>query len=330
MEGQQVQAPNSYLNTLFILNQRRSGGLAEAVPITIKFGTTLDQIDALRLHLLDFVSAEKREYQSNIVTELRDIQEAHSIVLNVVFFYKSNWQNELLRLQRRNKFICALMVALRECGIEGPRMRYPGFKEEAPVYLRYVQPPDGSAALDSAKNDTSSDPPFVEPAGSTDGRLRRASLLSPMLRARGESISQMGRRVDFSLGLKDLASGDLTGDVYADRARPVIPVTSPVRSENSSQVGDRRRRSSEAGRSSSVARSPLSLRSRLATDASLSRVGSVHRNRFFGRGPRGDEAVEDMELGMANIPEDAKLDPRTGMISPIAYRVSSDDPRPRT
>ena len=25
--------------------------------------------------------------------------------VNVIFFYKSNWQNELLRLQRRNKFI---------------------------------------------------------------------------------------------------------------------------------------------------------------------------------------------------------------------------------
>nr|POF12998.1 putative mscs family protein [Quercus suber] len=63
MEGHVVQAPNSYLNTLFILNQRRSGGLAEAVSITIKFGTTLDQIDGLRTKLLEFVKAEKREYQ---------------------------------------------------------------------------------------------------------------------------------------------------------------------------------------------------------------------------------------------------------------------------
>src|SRR6202012_4828486 len=58
MEGQIVQAPNSYLNTLFILNQRRSGGLAEAIPITIKFGTTLEQIESLRMQLLDFVSSE--------------------------------------------------------------------------------------------------------------------------------------------------------------------------------------------------------------------------------------------------------------------------------
>jgi len=56
MEGHVVQAPNSYLNTLFILNQRRSGGLAEAVSISIKFGTSLEQIDGLRTRLLEFVT----------------------------------------------------------------------------------------------------------------------------------------------------------------------------------------------------------------------------------------------------------------------------------
>lgn len=113
MEGHVVQAPNSYLNTLFILNQRRSGGLAEAVPVTMKFGTTIEQLEGLRVKLLEFVETENREYQSNILTELRSVYEAYSIEMNVVFFYKSNWQNELLRLQRRNKFICALMVSMQ-------------------------------------------------------------------------------------------------------------------------------------------------------------------------------------------------------------------------
>ncbi|KAJ8610890.1 hypothetical protein MRB53_038278 [Persea americana] len=106
--------------------------------MTFKFGTTLEQIDSLRLKLLEFVKAEKREYQANILTELRDVVEAHAISLNIIFFYKSNWQNELLRLQRRNKFICALMVSMKECGIEGPRMRYPGQKESFPLYMQQM------------------------------------------------------------------------------------------------------------------------------------------------------------------------------------------------
>jgi hypothetical protein len=60
MEGHVVQAPNTYLNTFFILNQRRSGGLAEVVPGTVKFGITLDQIDELRRRLFEFVGSENK------------------------------------------------------------------------------------------------------------------------------------------------------------------------------------------------------------------------------------------------------------------------------
>jgi hypothetical protein len=124
-------------NTLFILNQRRSGGLAEAIPVIVKFGTTLDQIDGLRRNLLEFVGSENREYQKNILTELTTITEAYSVTLNVVFFYKSNWQNELLRLQRRNKFVCAMMVSMQEMGIEGPRLGpVPGATKDYPMYVQ--------------------------------------------------------------------------------------------------------------------------------------------------------------------------------------------------
>ncbi|KAI5808151.1 Mechanosensitive ion channel-domain-containing protein [Peziza echinospora] len=139
--GQVVQAPNSLLNTLFILNMRRSGALAEAITVYIKFGTTIDQIDDLRIRMLDFVKSENREYQGKVLTELIDIPNMHSIKLNVVFFYKSNWQNELLRLSRRNKFMCALMVNLSAVGIESPNMRWPGQRATAPMFLTTLAPP---------------------------------------------------------------------------------------------------------------------------------------------------------------------------------------------
>ena len=167
MEGHVVQAPNSYLNTLFILNVRRSGGLAEAVPLVVKFGTTLEQVDELRTRLLDFVTVEKREYQGRILTEIRDVVEAYSVNLNVVFFYKSNWQNELLRLQRRNKFICALMVSMQEIGIEGPRARQPGAKEGLPFYVH------------SLSNAISTNPPPPPPAPAPHPRPARRPTPTP-------------------------------------------------------------------------------------------------------------------------------------------------------
>jgi small-conductance mechanosensitive channel len=350
MQGHVVQAPNSYLNTLFILNHRRSGALAEAVPIIIKFGTTLEQIDNLRQCLLEFVTAEKREYQTNILTELRAVQEVHWLELNVVFFYKSNWQNELLRLQRRNKFICALTVAIQECGIEGPRMRYPGQKESFPVYLQNMQNPatpgvghNGTPDNPGGNvNDRPVDEPFVPPATNGTSEIpntgsaphRRPSILRPTVTAQngrqnGETISAMGRRVDFSLGMGSMGLNDPSGDVLDDRETEarnratINRVTSPSRysADRAGETGSRI--SHDSGRSSSI--------QRVGTNSSMGARERTHRNRFFSR----NRSNNDEEIGMAEIPEadydtpprTSTLDPRTGLLSSQAVRTSADEPR---
>ncbi|KAF2277511.1 uncharacterized protein EI97DRAFT_295950 [Westerdykella ornata] len=323
MEGHVVQAPNSYLNTLFILNQRRSGALAEAVPNVIKFGTTLEQIENLRARLLEFVQAEKREYQPNILTELRDLGEVHALTLNVVFFYKSNWQNELLRLQRRNKFICALMVAMQECGIEGPRMRFPGQKESFPIYLQNIPhmatpgvghngtPDNPQGTIDQQPQDE----PLVPPPPAEDAFLStHPSILRTGGRSRGESMSTLTRRVDFSLGMKDLGAGDMPGDVFEDRESEVRRRAAVARATAPSRNEGGTRHSHDTGRSSGV-------------DRQFSRTSRAsHRNRFFGRGRRNT----DEENGMEDIPEAEfdssreRIDPRSGTVSPIAVRTSND------
>ena len=329
MEGHVVQAPNSYLNTLFILNQRRSGGLAEAVPVTVKFGTTIEQIDTLRERLLEFVASENREYQKNILTELTTIYEAYSITLNVVFFYKSNWQNELLRLQRRNKFICAMMLTMTELGIEGPRMRLAGATDEFPVYLNNAYPHVGPAP----SSDLQSPGPrsgslvreeSIHPSAPTDPTApnlplhHHPSILrhrgsSAATRQRGESVSQMGRRVDFSLGMKSISSGNSFGDVYEDR-KPVLPPT--IRTTFPSPA---------PGRHSKDARDSDDNASLVRTVSKDSQFGKVmsgtssktHRNRFFSRqrsklsGTEDGMFLDDLEAGgrefgvgdMPDIPE---------------------------
>ncbi|RMZ79374.1 hypothetical protein DV738_g3341, partial [Chaetothyriales sp. CBS 135597] len=245
MEGQVVQAPNSYLNTLFILNMRRSGGLAEAVPIVIRFGTTIEQIEALRAQLLEFVKSEKREYQGNILTELREVTEAYSLTLNVVFFYKSNWQNELLRLQRRNKFICALMLALQEIGIEGPRRNQAGWGTDVPFYLNY---PPGASLQYSSRNDTNSPqlPPVPIPEEGTlpyhpssSLRRRRAPSTGRLGRDRTESVSSIAKKVDLSLGMKDVSSSQNISDIYEDhsmaRYRDIIREVNRIDEEHRAQ-----------------------------------------------------------------------------------------------
>lgn len=328
MEGHVVQAPNSYLNTLFILNMRRSGGLAEAIPMTFKYGTTLEQIEGLRTKLLEFVKAEKREYQANILSELREINEAHSITLNIIFFFKSNWQNELLRLQRRNKFICAMMVSMQELGIEGPRMRFPGQKEAFPVYTQ-------SLPYNTQYAGHGGTPDFPDGKPEEHHPSQKEHSESVTRRPRGESLAAMGRRMDFSLGMSSVAAGDLVGDVHGDREnKPKVPINlspaAPSRNSRSSKDRSTRDRSISFARASG--RSGTFGPGHLAHSNTEPRgSSSTHRNRFFGR--RSGEH-DRMEAGMAGIPEgtgeasgqsSGRLDPRTGLISPAAYRLNSGD-----
>ena len=360
LEGQIVQAPNSYLNTLFILNMRRSGGLAEAVQLTVKFGTTLDQIDDLRERLLEYVKAEKREYQPNILTEIRDVVEAYAINLNVIFFYKSNWQNELLRLQRRNKFICAMMIAMQEIGMEGPRRKMPGSMETNPFYYQAAGPKMAEIALTGDdSSDHSKQPnngpnvhpsqlghegPFVSHSSRSPAVDRKRSILrntTSTSRHRGESISAMSKRVDFSLGMKDISSVDIMGDI-SERRQPQLPIMrsdsknprarlaqadDEEREAESNNNGSVRRTSSQTSRSR-----PRFGTSRASIDSNTRRENlSVHRNRFFGKGTRRsntDEEEDLMEQGMSDIPEgnasNDRIDPRSGTISPQAVRPSTD------
>jgi hypothetical protein len=276
------------------------------------------------------------------------VQEVHWLELNVVFFYKSNWQNELLRLQRRNKFICALTVAIQECGIEGPRMRYPGQKESFPVYLQNMQNPatpgvgrNGNPDNPQGNlNDRPIDEPFVPPVmdgnqevpNTGSGPARQPSILRPANsngRHRGESIAAMGKRVDFSLGMSSMNGIDPSGDVLDDRETEarnratVIRVTSPSRHSQDRAGETGSRVSADSGRSTGI--------QRVGTNASLQNRERTHRNRFFSRSRHG----ADEETGMADIPEadfdtpprTNTLDPRSGLISPQAVRMSTDDSR---
>ncbi|OQE26666.1 hypothetical protein PENSTE_c005G04324 [Penicillium steckii] len=331
MQGHVVQAPNSYLNGLFILNQRRSGALAEAVPIIIKYGTTIDQLDGLRQRLLEFVRSEKRDFQSNILTEMRAVTENFSVTLNVVFFYKSNWQNEGLRLQRRNKFICMLMIALQEIGIEGPRMNWPGAKNDIPFHVNYgppmTAPPlrrdDPTEAEEVPLDDTNTHaiPENTSVSSGTAARhpsILRKGMNTAAARARGASVSR--KHVDFSLGMSNLSSNDIMGDVFEDRS---VRIDDVVRSSNReaaerriqevAEEEEERRASRSASHSASATssrhRRPSNLSvpaaqegGRASTEANSVRSGGSTRNRFFRHRSSVSRDGNDLESGRGISP----------------------------
>ena len=350
MEGQVVQAPNSYLNTLFILNMRRSGGLAEAVPIVIRFGTSIEQIEALRQALIEFVLSEKREYQGKILTELREVTEAYSLTLNVVFFYKSNWQNELLRLQRRNKFICALMTSMQNIGIEGPRRNNAGWRNDIPMYLYNGggNPPQYNQTThpDNAYPAAAPGAHESHPAAPNASILRQPST-GQLGRPRKESVTQMNKHVDFSLGMRDMSTAEFLGE--DDDYRSPSRYQEVMRQSNRAEENAREREEGVARSTSRELQRPsheqsphmsggifrrstnLSMMSSRPRGESISSQ-ATHRNRFLSRlghparsfdVPR-DSLAEEGQAGPSH------LDPRTGNILDQAVRVDSATNRQTT
>ncbi|KAI0169573.1 Mechanosensitive ion channel-domain-containing protein [Hypoxylon sp. FL1284] len=141
MEGHIVQAPNSLLNTLFILNHRRSGQLADVFELRMKYGTSPSVIKELEARMTEFVLENKRDYTSKIITELRSFEDAYCMIVNFICFHKTSYQNELLRLVRHNKLAIELMNQMVALGIEQPRRHFQISGQDWPVYQSNIQPP---------------------------------------------------------------------------------------------------------------------------------------------------------------------------------------------
>ncbi|KAM3507747.1 hypothetical protein MY11210_007027 [Beauveria gryllotalpidicola] len=159
MQGHIVQAPNSVLNNLFILNQRRSNGLADPVPLVMRFGTPVEKIDELKDRMRSFCLEHKRDYQSTIISEMVSIDQLRSCTMNIVFFHKTNFQNELLRLNRHNRFVTELMAQMLEVGIQAPMRIEPGGSRETPMYWSNMPAPPADGKEHEGENLGSDDRP---------------------------------------------------------------------------------------------------------------------------------------------------------------------------
>ncbi|KAI1084185.1 Mechanosensitive ion channel-domain-containing protein [Whalleya microplaca] len=166
MEGHIVQAPNSVLNTLFILNHRRSGQLADVFELRMKYGTPPSVIKELEARMTEYVLDNKRDFTGKIITELRGFEDAYCMTVNFICFHKTSFQNELLRLIRHNKLAIELMNQMVALGIEQPRRQYQISGRDFPVYQSNIQPPS---------YEDSNQKPTVDPALLTATRRRANS-----------------------------------------------------------------------------------------------------------------------------------------------------------
>ncbi|KXN90591.1 hypothetical protein AN958_03831 [Leucoagaricus sp. SymC.cos] len=118
----QVQAPNSLLNTMFILNLRRSPATSEPFTIDISDQTTEEQLEIFRSLMVAFLKEHPKDYRDEFEVLIKELSTgSQKMVLCLEIKYNNNWESEpSIRAKRRNAWICCVRKSLQDAGIQGP------------------------------------------------------------------------------------------------------------------------------------------------------------------------------------------------------------------
>ncbi|KAI5794375.1 Mechanosensitive ion channel-domain-containing protein [Peziza echinospora] len=133
--GKIMQIPNNILNTLWIENISRSRDMTEPIKVFIDYGTSFEDIQKLKDEMAVFLKDNPRDYLPDVDIVISSINNLDKIELTINILHKGNWSNLALATQRRNKFICALIMAIKTVPIYGPGGGDPGLGEVGkPMY----------------------------------------------------------------------------------------------------------------------------------------------------------------------------------------------------
>ncbi|EOA82563.1 uncharacterized protein SETTUDRAFT_96226 [Exserohilum turcica Et28A] len=193
--GKTVQIPNIVLNALWVENITRSKAMREQVSVYCDFGTSFEDINLLKLEMLNFVRepANAREFYPDIDIEVVSIAEMNKLELLVEIRHKSNWSNEALRAARRSKFMCALVVALRKVPINGPGGGDATLgSQDKPTWSVAVPPEEAIAAYKKYKE--AADASRLQPANQPKKDGSGASTGVDYLGAEDHAISSLNNR----------------------------------------------------------------------------------------------------------------------------------------
>ncbi|KIX02280.1 uncharacterized protein Z518_08219 [Rhinocladiella mackenziei CBS 650.93] len=121
-DQKRTQVPNIVLNSNWIDNVSRSKAMREQVQLFVSFDTSFEDIDLLKKEMTHFVRDKDnaRDFQPDIDIEVMGVAEMNKMELKIEIRHKSNWANEAVQAARRNKFMCALVMAVRKIPLNGP------------------------------------------------------------------------------------------------------------------------------------------------------------------------------------------------------------------
>ncbi|RYP84571.1 hypothetical protein DL769_001159 [Monosporascus sp. CRB-8-3] len=119
---QTVQVPNIVLNNCWIENVTRSQAMKEIIEVNVSYDTSFEDIELLRQEMENFVRHpdNARDFLPDLIINVEGIGDLDKLSLQIAVKHKSNWHNEAVRASRRNRFMCALTLALKRVPIYPP------------------------------------------------------------------------------------------------------------------------------------------------------------------------------------------------------------------
>ncbi|OWZ32002.1 serine/threonine protein kinase [Cryptococcus neoformans var. grubii Br795] len=165
VDGKYVWIGHNVLTTKIIENIRRSGAISEEFAFEVAFDTSFEALQALRSRMIAFLKENSRDFLPVFDVTVDDMPAQGKLVLKADIRYKSNWQQVSLKIQRRNKWICALKMALADLKIFGPDgAGNPSPEEAGPT--QYTLVPWEECRPRISEESTAPPPPFTSAAPS--------------------------------------------------------------------------------------------------------------------------------------------------------------------
>ena len=148
--GSDLQISNERLALKRIENITRSGVNREQRTICVDFKTSFVDLMFLRTELEAFLKENARDYLPALGLSIVNLHELNKLELKVSVTHKSNWSEERLRATRSNKFMCALVAAVRKIPLGKPGGLKQG-DEARPIYHVNIDNEEGKEAVNAAK-----------------------------------------------------------------------------------------------------------------------------------------------------------------------------------
>jgi hypothetical protein len=149
-----LQIPNERLSQKRIENASRSGLNRQSLSIFVDFRTTFKDIMFLKSELIEFLTdaENRRDFQPDLGLSVVSIHELNKMEIKLNFGHKSNWSNEKLRATRSNRFMCALVAAIRRVPIYGPsKMNGSSGDADKPIYTVMINDQEASDKVKAGK-----------------------------------------------------------------------------------------------------------------------------------------------------------------------------------